>query len=172
MIGELSQSSLGVMLLLSVGLGFVSALLYDALRIRRKAINIPILPHFEDFLFMTAFGAALAIIFFLQNSGRFRAFAPMGALGGFYIYRKTLGRLVMAASDRIINFIRLLIKKILLPPIMAIKGAFSSLFYKIDLAYRRRATKKYIRAFAESAEDGFGDRLPKIKENKRKRKNK
>ena len=170
MIGELSQSALGVMLLLSVCLGFVSALCYDALRIRRKAIKIPILPHFEDFLFMILFGAALAIIFFMQNNGRFRAFALAGALGGFYLYRKTLGRLVMAASDKIINFTRFLIKKLFLPPITAVKGAISSIFYKIHLAVRRRETRKYISAFAKDAACGFGDSLPKIKENKRKRK--
>lgn len=170
-------------LVLSVCLGFVSAFWYDAFRIRRKAINIPILPHLEDFLFMLAFGAAMAVIFFVKSSGRVRAFAFAGALGGFYLYRKTLGRIVMAASDKIINLVKLIIKKIILPPLRALKRAvtavltrlkntLSAIYRIIDLTLRRNRTKRYIRAFAEAALDGFGDKIPKIKENKRKRKNK
>lgn len=123
----------------------------------------------------------MAIIFFVKGSGRVRAFAFAGALGGFYMYRKTLGRLVMAASDKIINFVKLIIKKIILPPlkvlkrvIMAVvarlKNALSALCRRIYLMIRRKTTKRYILAFAESALCGFGDKAPKTKENKRKRK--
>jgi hypothetical protein len=181
--GELSQSSLARLLLLSIALGFASALCYDVLRIRRKAINIPILPQFEDFLFMIAFGMAMAVIFFLKSSGRFRAFALAGALGGFCLYRKTLGRLVMAASDKIIGLIKLLIRRIILPPLKALekvvlaaltrlKNVISALFGRIDRLIRQRETKRYIRKFAAAALDGFGDKIPKVKENKGKRKNK
>ena len=176
MSGELSQSSLALMLLLSVALGFVGALVYDVFRIRRRAIKIPILPHFEDFLFMLAFGAVMTVILYIQNSGRLRWFNFAGALGGLYLYRKTLGRPIMAAADKIISFVRFLVRKFVLPPIRAVKNtvkrAASKVYTTVWLCIRRKSTKRYVRAFTESALCAFGDGSVKIKENKRKRKNK
>lgn len=89
----------------------------------------------------------------------------------------------MAASDKIIGLVRFLIRKVILPPFKAlqsavlrilkrIKNVFSALFSRIDRLIRQRETKRYIRKFAAAALDGFGDKIPKVKENKGKRKNK
>ncbi len=169
MSGEISQSSLAVLLLLSVVFGFVAALLYDALRIRRIAINVPILWHFEDFFFMLGCGVVFSILFYVQSSGKVRAFAFAGGLGGFYIYRKTLGRLVMAASERIINFVKYIIHRVVLPPVNfvikllrraaeTVKRTLFAVLGKITLRAEKRRTAKQIKAFTEAALFGFGEK--------------
>ncbi len=172
MSGEISQSSLAVLFLLSIAFGFAAALMYDALRIRRIAVNVPILWHFEDFFFMLGCGVIFSILFYAQSSGKVRGFAFAGALGGFYIYRKTLGRLVMAASERIIRFVKYIIRKFVLPPINFvikllkkgfdfIKKRISSVLRRLLLISEKRRTAKQIKAFTEAAEQGFGEKNKK-----------
>ncbi|MBQ1226440.1 MAG: spore cortex biosynthesis protein YabQ, partial [Clostridia bacterium] len=117
MIGELSHLALAQLLFLSIAFGFFAGALYDIFRIRRIALKIPILWHFEDFFFMVFCGVTYAVLFYALNSGRVRGFAFVGGIVGLYIYRKTLGRLVMALSERIISFVKYILRKIILPPI-------------------------------------------------------
>ena len=111
-------------------------------------------------------GVAYAVLFYALNSGRVRGFAFVGGIVGLYIYRKTLGRLVMALSEKIINFIKYILRKIILPPIRfvvgTVKRAFgavahliSLIFGKIYLKIARTKTKKHLKAFAQSALYGF-----------------
>lgn len=174
MSGEIAQSSLALMLFLSVLFGFVAALAYDVFRIRRIAINIPILPHFEDFLFMIACAAVMSVIFFAQSSGRVRAFAFFGALGGFYIYRKTLGRLVMGAADKIIRLVKYLFGKIVMPPIRLVRRILKRLgrmlekfFRALMLKIRKKKTDRLLCEFVNEASYGFGDKKYKRKPRKR-----
>lgn len=166
MIGELSHIALAQLLFLSVVLGFLAGALYDVFRIRRIAIKIPILWHFEDFFFMVLCGVVYAVLFYALNSGRVRGFAFAGGIVGFYVYRKTLGRLVMALSERIINAVKYIFRRIILPPIKfvigLVKRAFGALFHVISLLFgsiylkiARNKTKKHLRAFAKSASYGF-----------------
>ena len=183
MSGEISQSALAALMLTSVALGFAFAALYDLLRIRRIAINIPILRHVEDFLFMTCVGVSFAVAFYAHSSGKVRGFAFAGGLLGMLVYRKTLGRLVMAASERIINFVKRVVRRIVLPPIRfaarlirrfaaAVVGAVKGVLGRIELACARRRTKKRFRELALLALGGFEDqKIPKkrTKTGKRKR---
>ena len=166
MIGELSHIALAQLLFLSVIFGFFAGAFYDAFRIRRIALKIPLLWHFEDFFFMVFCGVVYAVLFYALNSGRVRGFAFAGGLVGFYIYRKTLGRLVMALSERIINSVKYIIRKIILPPIKfvirvikrvlcTLSHAISSVFGRIYLKIARNKTKKHLKAFAHSALYGF-----------------
>lgn len=166
MIGELSHTVLAQLLFLSVVFGFFAGALYDIFRIRRIALKIPILWHFEDFFFMVFCGVVFAVLFYALNSGRVRGFAFAGGVVGFYIYRKTLGRLVIKMSEKIINAIKYILRKIILPPIKFVTGAvkrifkailsvISLIFGKIYLKIARAKTKKHLRAFADSASYGF-----------------
>lgn len=166
MIGELSHTVLAQLLFLSVVFGFFAGALYDIFRIRRIALKIPILWHFEDFFFMVFCGVVFAVLFYALNSGRVRGFAFAGGVVGFYIYRKTLGRLVIKMSEKIINAIKYILRKIILPPIKFVTGAvkrifkailsvISLIFGKIYLKFARMKTKKHLRAFADSASYGF-----------------
>lgn len=170
MSGEIAQSSLALLAVLSAAFGFVAAMLYDVFRIRRIAINIPILWHFEDFFYMVACGVSLSVLFYAQSNGKVRGFAFALAICGFYIYRKTLGRLVMAMSERIIRFVKYILKKVVLPPINFVKKLllrvlgfvkriFVAIFKKVTLSYRRRKTQKQIKTFVEAAEHGFSEKI-------------
>ena len=166
MIGELSHLALAQLLFLSTVFGFFAGALYDVFRIRRIALKIPILWHFEDFFFMVFCGVTYAVLFYALNSGRVRGFAFLGGIVGFYIYRKTLGRLVMALSERIINAVKYILRKIILPPIKfvvrMIKRALGAVVHLISLIFGRiylkiegAKTKKQLKAFAQSALYGF-----------------
>ena len=166
MSGELSHILLAQLLFLSTLFGFLAGALYDVFRVRRIAVKIPLLWHFEDFFFMVFCGAVYSLLFYALNSGRVRGFAFAGGIVGFYVYRKTLGRLVMALSERIINAVKYISRRIILPPIKfvigLVKRAFGALFHVISLLFgsiylkiARNKTKKHLRAFAKSASYGF-----------------
>lgn len=166
MIGELSHIALAQLLFLSVIFGFCAGAIYDIFRIRRIALKIPIIEHFEDFFFMIFCSVVYALLFYALNNGRVRGFAFAGGAVGFYTYRKTLGRLVMSLSEKIINFVRYILRKIILPPIKFVIGmikrvlkwifaVISMIFGKIHLKFARAKMKKYLKEFAESASYGF-----------------
>ena len=180
MSGEISQSSLALLAVASLAFGLIAALIYDIFRIRRIAINIPILWHFEDFLFMVACGFAFSVIFYEYTSGKVRGFAFASAICGFYIYRQTLGRLIMAASEKIIKFVKYIFRKLLLPPINFVKRVLLSLlgFVKkricallslIGLLLKRREARRQIKDFVSASRSGF---VGKNKINSRKNKRK
>lgn len=172
--------------------GFFAGALYDAFRIRRIAVRIPILWHFEDFFFIVLSAVVFAVIFFIWSDGKVRAIAFGGAVLGFVTYRYTLGRLVMAASDRIIRFIKYIVKRILLPPVRflislikkafgALKGIFVLLWQRITLVFAKKRTKRELKAFSYAASRGFersarsdrnGQKRAKIKNKKQKQKTK
>jgi hypothetical protein len=47
-----------------------------------------------------------------MNSGRLRGIAIVGSIFGFWIYYNTIGKLVVFCSERIIRFIRFILRKI------------------------------------------------------------
>ncbi len=166
MSGELSHVALAQLLLLSLLFGFAAGALYDVFRIRRIAVKIPVLWHFEDFFFMIFCGVVYSLLFYALNSGRVRGFAFAGGIAGFCLYQRTFGRLVMSASEKIINFIKYIFRKIVTPPIKFVirivkrvltlaAGLAAMVFGKIYLKIARSKTKKRLKAFAESAFDGF-----------------
>ncbi len=180
MSGELSQSSLAALAVASLLFGLIAALLYDVFRIRRIAINIPILWHFEDFLFMVACGCAFSVLFYEYTSGKVRGFAFAAAICGFCIYRQTLGRLIMAASEKIIKFVKYIFRKLVLPPINFVKGILLrvlgfvkklllALLSRFTLLLKRRETRRQIKDFVSASRGGFAGKN-KINSRKNKRK--
>ena len=166
MSGELSHILLAQLLFLSTLFGFLAGALYDVFRVRRIAVKIPLLWHFEDFFFMVFCGAVYSLLFYALNSGRVRGFAFAGGIVGFCLYRKTLGRLVMAASERIIAFVKYIFLKVILPPIrfvmniikralMLAARTISLVFGKISIKIGRTRTKKKLETISKSARRGF-----------------
>ena len=103
---------MGSSFLLSVLLGVFFGLCYDPLRILRilrrekKGVFFKVLTTIEDFLLLSTYGAFFSIFVFAVNDGVLRGFMLLGTLLGFLIYYFTVGRLVMAVSERIISFVR------------------------------------------------------------------
>ena len=122
-----SQEKLLHILLYSLVVGVFLGVVYDIFRVRRisyalsdnvsrtKNIRDKIEGMFiilEDTLFFLICSVVMSIFMFYMNSGKFRAIAFFGALCGFIVYYKTVGRLVIACSKYIIGFIKYILRKI------------------------------------------------------------
>lgn len=68
---------------------------------RNNTKGLGILMFFEDLLFSLLAGSALVILLYEQNNGKFRFLVVVFLLLGFWIYRETLGRIVMLFSEGI-----------------------------------------------------------------------
>ena len=126
---EISQYALLLLHVYAGILGICLGLLYDGFRITRiflgahysrrvakrlQGLRLPFLkgkpPHaesrflglaifLEDLLFCILSGVAFILLLYAQNNGRFRFLALVCTGLGFGLYRLTLGRLVMYASE-------------------------------------------------------------------------
>ncbi len=121
---NVSQERLLYILFISLVLGVFLGVVYDFFRIRRvsysvgkksnnirERVEVAIIA-FEDILYSLICSIVVCIFIFYTNSGKFRALALFGALAGFYIYYKTVGRLVIACSEKIIRFVKYILRKI------------------------------------------------------------
>lgn len=126
------QTRLAEILLYSFLLGIFLGIVYDWFRIRRRLFSIKaakksdadkgtkgriyliedVIIFFEDVLYGIICSIVMCIFLFYINHGRFRAITLIGAGVGFLIYYKTVGRLVLFCSEKIVGFIRFLFGKI------------------------------------------------------------
>ncbi len=182
MSGQLSHVLLAKMLAASCLLGLAAGLFYDVFRIRRIAFKIKWLMHVEDALFMVALSPIFATLFYVFNNGRVRVFAFFGCAFGFWLYRKTAGRLVIFFADKIIAFVKKTVNILVIKPIKFIltlsRRAFDTavrtlkkLFGRIYIKCARKKTDKCLENIAESALYGF-KKTGKIKKDKKNNKNK
>lgn len=173
MSGEIAQEALAQLFVLALVFGFVAGAIYDVFRIRRIAINIPILWHFEDFFFMLACAVCFCVFFFVQSSGKVRGFAFAAAIAGLLIYRYTLGRLVIRCAEKIISFVKRLVRRLLLPPIRFVKRILRAVWKRISgalrrvwLRYARRRSERFLSDFERSVLVGFSGNSRSQKERK------
>ncbi len=157
--------------LLGVGLGAV----YDAFRITRvflgvsytqkatarlQSIRLPYLSprpprrtsrvlgavvFFEDLLFALIGGVAMILLFYQINNGKIRFPAFFCAALGFFLYRVTLGRVVMLASQAIAFGIEVLVRYAVFFVTLPFRWAFARLSGAVRRLWRRhreRAMRK------------------------------
>ena len=93
---------------------------------------------------------------FYINHGRFRFIALFGATAGFWVYYKTLGRLVLFCSEKIVRFIKYLVVKIVGFTIVPMLKVIA-LLYKITLGkiYEQLYSAVLIKAQLRKANKGF-----------------
>ncbi len=167
---EISQGDLACLYLYALLLGTALGAFYDLFRITRvflgvhysrraarrlQELRLPLLtPHkrheesralglvvfFEDLIFCLLSGAALILLFYEANNGKFRFPVLICAGAGFLLYRGTLGRPVMMFSE-IIAFL--------------IETFFRYLFFFLLFPFRMAARwiKKRLRTAARTAAD-------------------
>ena len=170
------QSRLAEMLAYSFVLGVFLGVVYDIFRIRRlifccekntkahssifhrqRMFIEEIVIFIEDVLFWFISAVSMCIFIYYVNSGRFRGVAIFGAVIGFFVYYKTIGKVVMLLSGCIINFLRaafrLLIRFTLYPVGRLLRYVFIDPFYKLFLwIYGEVRMKKCL----NNAQNGFG----------------
>lgn len=104
---EISMSQQCLFFVCSILLGCAVGLFYDAFRIIRIAVrHSAVTVFFEDLLFCAVTCCALILTIFCANYGVVRWFSILGCLGGFMLYRETVGRAVVGAAELIIGFIK------------------------------------------------------------------
>lgn len=126
---EISQFALAKLYFLAVFVGIGLGMLYDTMRITRVFLGVrytnratdqlynsklPLLPplrrkkespflgtviFFEDLFFGIFCGISMILLFYEANNGNVRWLSILFAIGGFFAYRYTIGRLVMLFSE-------------------------------------------------------------------------
>lgn len=101
----------------SLALGIISGAVYDIFRIRRAAFRIPgtrflrggkgradtVLIFFEDILFSLFCTSVFILIAYRLSFGLPRWYSAAAYAGGFFLYRETVGVLVMRSAEAIIR---------------------------------------------------------------------
>ena len=152
----LSQKKLFVLLVLALVIGFVLAFLYDGIRVLRtlrkprskqfRFLNA-VLISIEDFIFFTFVGAVMSILFYVTNSGKVRLFAFVMAILGFWLFRVTLSKVTYPLLLRLLYVIKL--------PFAVLFGVVKRLGYRVILAGKKRASKRYFQKISRLGEKGY-----------------
>lgn len=118
-----TQRALALLFVYAVIVGFCLGGVYDLLRILRLLCCAPrkgtasveqgrkfsfgtVLLFWEDILFMLTFAVSLILLCYYGNDGRIRASAVIGIACGFFVYRQTVGRLVIRMAEILTAWIR------------------------------------------------------------------
>lgn len=144
-------------LIFSFFAGIVFGAVYDVFRIRRiafardktrrviKRVDAVII-FLEDVIFSLFIAVTMILICYKLYFGIPRWYSFGGAALGFFIYRITLGRLVIKLADKIIAlviaFFSFIKMKMIRPPIEALKRVSSGLYAKYDFKRLKRLTDK------------------------------
>ncbi len=109
---EISREAFLPFLVFSFLLGIVFGAIYDVFRIRRKAARRAgkkrldfVLTLFEDIVFCLFAAVCMILVTYKLYFGIPRWYAYASCALGFYLWQKTVGRLIMKLSDKIINLI-------------------------------------------------------------------
>ena len=161
---ELSQTSLLLLGLFSLLSGFCSGAFYDLFRIRRRASrgkkNKKLLTRLfegfiiglEDLVFFIMLGCVLSVLFHLFSYGKVRFVAIIALFIGFWLYRISIGKLVMGVADAVIAFVRLvknaLIAKIIRPVISPLVKAYGRICGSLAEKKAKKAELKKRKKYA------------------------
>ena len=109
---EISRETFLPFLVLSFLIGMMLGAVYDVFRIRRKATRKAdkkwldlILTLFEDVVFCTFAAVSMILANYKLYFGIPRWYAYAACALGFFVWQKTVGRLIMKLSDKIIDLI-------------------------------------------------------------------
>ncbi len=158
---EISREAFLPFLVFSFIIGVLLGPVYDVFRIRRKAVKRMkrmkldfVLTFIEDILFSVFASITLILVCYKLYFGIPRWYSYASAIAGFFLWRITLGKLVMALSDKIIAGVAAIfafIKTKLLAPIFRIiNGTARKLSGKVAqkraISYTKAQEKKLLRS--------------------------
>ncbi|MBO4453059.1 MAG: spore cortex biosynthesis protein YabQ [Clostridia bacterium] len=128
---------------------------YDCVRVARKVFGSGRIAVFvTDLLFCLFSSAVFSVLFFNTVNGKVRLYAIAIAAAGFYVWRKTAGRIVTAAMLRLAEALKRIVS-----------SAARSLLLVLKRIERSLSTFIYCRSTLRAAKSGFGH-TPRHKENK------
>lgn len=145
----------------SLALGIISGAVYDIFRIRRAAFRIPgtrffrggkgradtVLTFFEDILFSLFCTFVFILTAYRLSYGLPRWYSAAAYAGGFFLYRGTVGVLVMRSAEAIIGAVcravRFVYRKAVCPVSGFITRCIGSAVGKISSRRRAAYTTRY-----------------------------
>lgn len=114
--------------------GILIGLLFDFFRIMRRTFKTNnVITYIEDFIFWILTGLILLYSVFTFNNGEIRIYMFLGVLLGITLYMLSISSYVIKINVKIINFIKMIIAKIIeiiLYPIKLLLKILKSIFYK------------------------------------------
>lgn len=120
--------------LLSLGIGFLSGIVYDTVRIIRLSFFKSKISVIISDIFFCLFTGILSFIFLITvNEGELRFYLLVGEILGFFVYYFSLGVVIFRFSQVIICFMKRLFKKIfsiIFKPIFSIYGKIKGICKK------------------------------------------
>lgn len=158
---EISREAFLPFLVFSFIIGVLLGPVYDIFRIRRKAVRRMkrmkldfVLTFIEDILFSIFASVTLILVCYKLYFGIPRWYSYASAISGFFVWRITLGKLVMALSDKIIAGISVMLAfiraRLLAPIFRLINGTARRLSGKVALkraiSYTKAREKKLLRS--------------------------
>ncbi len=148
-------------------LGFCLGFFFEIFRFLRLALPHPtIVVIIEDLIFCLPASFVFLLFTFAFSDGLVRYFSVCSAFLGFWIYFQTVGKVILFFSDRILRFVRFLLRfcfrTLLRPPFLVFKKITNSLFTKLKkqtilIAEHSRSVKfkKDKCRLLRTAENGF-----------------
>lgn len=108
---SLAQQTKGF--LLALGMGFILGVLYDILRIIRISISRGKVGVIICDVVFCALACFCTFLFCLTvNEGEIRLYLVLGEVAGFFTYYFSLGAIIFACSEKIIDFIKKLFRSV------------------------------------------------------------
>lgn len=99
--------------LLSLGFGFIMGILYDLFRIVKISISKGKLATIiSDILYCVFLCFALFLFCLTVNEGEIRLYLLLGSMAGFFVYYFSLGVIIFSFSEKIVAFIKTIIKSV------------------------------------------------------------
>jgi hypothetical protein len=172
---EIIQSHYPSMLLCSLLVGVSLSAVWDIFRIIHIALSpiscsksLSAIYHTAIFISDLAFAListfACTVFTFYMNDGRIRLITLLSIAVGFFIYRFTVGRVIMFLSDRIISFIykvvRFVFMHTLYPVFKLIHHLFLILWEKAYSLYLSKASSRGKKVLLAMASRGFLESKP------------
>jgi spore cortex biosynthesis protein YabQ len=141
---EISREAFLPFLVFSFLIGVILGAIYDVLRIRRKATRRAgkrrldfVLTVFEDAVFCLFATVSMILVTYKLYFGIPRWYAYVSCVLGFFLWQKTVGRLIMKLSDKIIDLISRLLslikRKLVRPVFLRIKDITKKITAKCRL---------------------------------------
>ena len=145
---EISREAFLPFLVASIIFGVIFGAVYDLFRIRRKALPVRsraaeyILIFFEDVIFSLFVSVCLILLCYKTHFGIPRWYSYAGSALGFYLYRRTLGKIVMGLTEKLISLTKKgllqLKKRLFMPVFRRLKTLFGRLFKALKEKIKRK----------------------------------
>jgi len=131
--------------LLSLGMGFLLGILYDAVRIIRLIVSKGKAALFVfDFLYLALCSVLVYLFIIAVNMGAVRAYIIIAQLLGFFCYYISFGVVVIRVSDKIISACKKalgIIFNVIKKPFCLLAGVIIRIFGAIKAFFKKKSLK-------------------------------